>query len=265
MENAVGTLRREFLVPVPEFVSITEENKLLLEKCTSKLEENHYKHGVPIKDLFADDVKNLLVLNPHEFDTARYTIARTDKYGKLVLDAKYTYSASPAVHSMSVQLKITSSEVIIYDNDMHEIVRHQRLYGEKAESMSWIPYLKFIARKPRSLFNSGVYEMMPTDMQNFMKACDNGQRGKVLKMLADLTDRSGFESALNTIHAGIRYNATDPDSLMMLYRRMYSKVPLLPQINTAGTPIPSMPHIANNTDLTLLDQAVREGGQKNHD
>ena len=52
------------------------------------------------------------------------------------------------------------------DQDMHEIVRHRRLYGEEeTESMDWLPYLKYIARKPRSLRNSGIYEMMPERMR----------------------------------------------------------------------------------------------------
>ena len=32
----------------------------------------------------------------------------------------------------------------------------------------WIPYLSYIARKPRSLKNSGIYAMMPESMQDMI-------------------------------------------------------------------------------------------------
>lgn len=45
-------------------------------------------------------------------------------------------------------------------SDLHEIVRHHRMYVNERESMDWIPYLCYTARNPRSLRNSWIYEMM---------------------------------------------------------------------------------------------------------
>lgn len=260
VERAVCALRNRFLVPVPSFVSIDEENRLLLDRCKEKLSRIHYKHDVPISELFAADEKAMLALNPHDFDTARYVVCRTDKYGKLVLDGLYTYSSSPAVNASTVKLRVTAREVTIYDEEGHEIVHHRRLYGPKAESMNWVPYLRFIARKPRALLNSGLFQMLPEDIQNFAKSCTNTQRGNLMRMLSDLTDEGGFDHAVRTLQIGIQFNATDPDSLKTLYRRMYSDIPVLPDIDISGTKIPQMPHIPANTDLAMLDQALRQGG-----
>jgi hypothetical protein len=111
------------------------------------------------------------------------------------------------------------------------IVTHRRLYGdEKSESMEWLPYLKYIARKPRSLKNSGIYNMMPEMLQQYLDTCRNSERGKVLHALSELTDRTGFDSALKTVTQAVMYQASDADSLMNLYRRLYSDVPLLPPL-----------------------------------
>ena len=265
VERAVAYLRNWLLVPVPSFKDFDEENRLLLEKCTGMLSNIHYKHEVPISELYADDEKAMLSLNPHDFDTARYVVCRTDKYGKLVLDSQYTYSASPAVNASTVKLRVTAREVVIYDEEGHEVVRHRRLYGPKAESMNWAPYLKFIARKPRALLNSGLFQMLPEDIQNFAKSCTNTQRGRLMQMLSDLTDKGGFDQAVRTLQVGIQFNATDPDSLKALYRRMYSDIPVLPDIDFTGTRIPQVPHIPTNTDLAMLDQALRQGGTSKHD
>lgn len=171
VENKVGYLRRNELVPVPSFDDLTEEIKHLLNHCETDMQREHYDDNADrfISELFAEDKARLLPLPSVPFDTALYTSATTDKYGKFTLDAgKHRYSASPAFCEFIVNLKITSSVVIVMDTDMHKVVRHKRLYGDEHERIDWMPYLTYIARKPRSLRNSGIYDMMPQTMQIYI-------------------------------------------------------------------------------------------------
>ncbi len=253
------------MVPVPHFEALPTKNKQLLEACDKDMQREHYddEHDRFICELFQEDKAALLPLPPVPFDTSSYTTARTDKYGKFTLDAgKHRYSASPAFCEGVVHLHITSAEVIVLDSDLHEVVRHRRLYGDDYESMDWVPYLKNIARKPRSLKNSGIYDMMPGSMQLYLDGCESKDRGKVLKVLAELTERSGFESALNTVSMAIEHQATDPDSLMNLYRRTYMDVPLLPPIGPSEE-IPTMKLITFPSDLGALDAILTKGGSVN--
>ena len=149
--------------------------------------------------------------------------------------------------------------MIVLDGDFHEVVRHRRLYGDDRESMDWVPYLRYIARKPRSLKNSGIYAMMPDSMQVYLDGCDGKDRGRMLKVLAELTERSGFDSALHTVNAAIRHKATDPDSLLNLYRRTYMDVPSLPPLEPGGE-IPQMKVIMFPSDLNALDAILVRGG-----
>lgn len=264
VENKVGYLRRNELVPIPEFDSIEEENRSLLSRCDLDMQREHYDRHKNrfISELFEEDKKALLPLPSVAFDTALYTVARTDKYGKFTLDkGKHRYSASPAFCETTVCLKITSSTVTIMDEELRVIVRHARLYGDEVERMNWIPYLKYIARKPRSLKNSGIYEMMPETMQKYMDSCMSSERGKVLKVLAELTERTGFESAIKTVNTAIDYNATDPDSLKNLYNRIYSEVPVLPELGEDAD-IPKQKVIPFRNELARLD-IVLTGGVSN--
>lgn len=265
VENKVGYLRRNELVPVPHFDSLAEENKYLLRRCEIDMQREHYdnKNDRFISELFQEDKARLLPLPLVPFDTALYTTATTDKYGKFTLDGgKHRYSASPAFCEACVNLKITSSDVIVMDKDMHEVVRHKRLYGEERERMDWLPYLTYIARKPRSLRNSGIYDMMPRTMQLYMDSCESRERGRVLKVLAELTERTGFTSAVNTVDEAVRLNATDPDSLQNLYRRTYADVPLLPPLENDAS-IPHQKVIPFRNDLMMLDAALSKGGASN--
>jgi transposase len=265
VENKVGYLRRNELVPVPRFDSLQEENKSLLERCDADMQREHYDDDDNrfISELFQEDKARLLPLPSTPFDTALYTTANTDKYGKFTLDGgKHRYSASPAFCETCVNLKLTSSEVVVMDKNMHDIVRHKRLYGDEHERMDWLPYLTYIARKPRSLRNSGIYDMMPQTMQIYMDNCESKERGRVLKTLAELTERTGFSSAVNTVSEAIRLNATDPDSLQNLYRRTYADVPPLPPLEQNDS-LPAQKVIPFRNDLKQLDAALMKGGASN--
>jgi len=264
VENKVGYLRRNELVPVPRFDDLAGENIHLLGRCEIDMQREHYDDKNRfISELFEEDKARLLPLPSVPFDTARYITAATDKYGKFTLDAgKHHYSASPAFCESVASLKITSSYVIVMDRDMHEVVRHKRLYGNDHERMDWLPYLTYIARKPRSLRNSGIYDMMPQTMQIYMDSCESKDRGRVLKVLAELTDRTGFTSAVRTVDEAVRLNAADPDSLQNLYRRTYADVPLLPPLGNESL-LPQQKIIPFRNDLALLDAALGKGGASN--
>ena len=177
-------------------------------------------------------------------------------------NGKHRYSVSPVFCEAVIQYRITSAEVIVMDQDMHEVVRHRRLYGEnETESMNWLPYLKYVAKKPRSLRNSGIYDMMPENMRKFMDTCDNADRGKILKTLSELTDRTGFTSAMHTVDEAIQLQIRDPDSLKNLYRRLYSSVPILPPLESStDTPLGKI--IPFRNDLSSYD-AVLKGELQN--
>ena len=186
----------------------------------------------------------------------------TDKYGRFTLDnGKHRYSASPEYCEKVIQYRLTSSAVIVMDQNLHEVVRHRRLYGEnESESMDWLPYLKYIARTPRSLRNSGIYDMMPESMRRFMDTCENADRGKILRTLSELTDRTGFDSALRTVNEAIQLQVKDPDSLKSLYRRLYSDVPVLPPLE-ASMDVPLGRVIPLHNDFSSYDAALRGGAQ----
>jgi len=261
VENKVGYLRRNRCVPVPRFDSLVEKNKELLSECDDDMQREHYDKGRMISDLFEEDKAALLPLPSVRFDTAGYGSATTDKYGRFTLDnGKHRYSASPEFCEKTIQYKLTSSEVIVMDMNLHEIVRHRRLYGDEKESMDWLPYLKYIARKPRSLRNSGIYDMMPESMRRFMDTCESADRGKILKALSELTDRTGFDSALRTVDEAINLQIKDPDSLKNLYRRLYTDVPVIqPLESSMDMPLGKIIPLRN--DLFLYDEALKGGAQ----
>ena len=123
--------------------------------------------------------------------------------------------------------------------------------------MEWVPYLDYISRHPRALKNTGIYSMMPETMQTYLNNCCGSEKKDVLHVLSELTDRTGFESAIRTVDQAIRYKAHDPDSLKSLYNSLYSDVPQLPPL-TEGNEVPELKPVP--VHLEDYDCFLRRGG-----
>lgn len=54
---------------------------------------------------------------------------KADKYAKVRFDNKQ-YSTSPIFAGKQLWIRATAQEIIVMDEDWHEVIRHQRLYGK---------------------------------------------------------------------------------------------------------------------------------------
>ena len=258
VENKVGYHRRNLLVPVPRFIELDLYNQQLLERCETDAEREHYRKNDDIHQLFQEDLKYNLALPSIPFETSRLKTVTVNAWGKFSLNkGLHTYSTAPKYANSKVQIRLSSKTVTILDESHRDVVVHRRMYGDlKQESMEWIPYLKQLSIRPRALKYSGVYDLMPPVMQTYLQETSNTETGKVLKLLAELTARSGFESALNTIEHAITYQATNADSLKNLYRRLYLDVPELPPMKLSGS-IQSLEPMAPR--LSEYDALLQQG------
>ena len=95
VENAVGFLRRNLMVPEPESGSLDGLNRWLLARCDELGSKPHWRKMVPMVELFDQDRAALLALPGIGFDPVRYETRRADKTGNIVIDGN-TYAATPA-------------------------------------------------------------------------------------------------------------------------------------------------------------------------
>ena len=258
VENKVGYHRRNLLVPVPHFLLLSDYNHQLLKDCDNDANREHYRYNETIEQRFAEDLKHCHPLPEIEFDLSGNTSLKTNNWGKFYLNkGAHEYSVSPKYANVRVNVKLTPCMVIVMDENYREIVRHRRLYGEaKQQSMDWLPYLNQLAIRPKALKYSGIYDMMPQSMKEFIESCSSSETGKVLKILAELTDRTGFDTAVNTVNHALCYGAKDADSLKNLYRRIYSDVPELPPIPLDA----NLPEVEQmETNLIAYDTLLKKG------
>ena len=259
VENKVGYQRRNFMVPVPRFLSLSDYNRQLLTECEKDARRNHYRYDETIEERFQADLSACHKLPGIAFDLTGHQTLKADNWARIYLNKRqHAYSVAPKYAQCPVHLVLTSALVIIQDENFREIVRHRRLYGDtKQEQMDWLPYLKQLSLRPRALKYTGIYELMPETMQTYLATCSGSEVGQILKVLSELTSRTGFDSAVNTVNHAIAHQARDADSLESLYRRLYSDVPELPAM-TLAPGIPKM--IPMQPNLTAYDILLQGKG-----
>jgi len=262
VENKVGYLRRNLLVPVPEFRDMDEYNRELFQRCEEDMNRAHYSKGVSIKSLFDEDLKALNPLPEKEFEVESYESVKVDSYGKFTLNnGKHSYSASPSLACKRVTIVKTYKEIKVLDKEMREVVVHKRLYGkEKQESVDWLVYLKQLSRKPRALKYSGIYQMLPESIRGWLDKASSKQQKSVLKILASITSESGFDIAVEALETALSYNATDLDSVMSVYKTLTMNVPRLANVKISSD-IPNVCKV--DSDIKKYDSFLERGGDEN--
>lgn len=219
VEAKVGYHRRNFLVPVPEFKSLKEFNKELLEKCDKDMNRMHYKgHGF-IKDLFEEDRLEFFKLPKVPYEVYLHQFAKADNYGKAKFDGRI-YSTSPNIAGQQVMFKVGAYDIDILHGDSNFIVSHRRLYGEEKESMCWVPYLELMSNRPTALKYTGLFNQLPTILKEYVNQCDYVTKKQALKLFTKMTSNTNMDSAIAAFEESIKYGTSDVDSIWATYCRL---------------------------------------------
>ncbi len=259
VENKVGYLRRNLLVPVPRFDDLKAFNRGLLEQCDRDMRRPHYKKETLIADLLKEDRERFLPLPATGFDAAGLVTVRTDSYAKFTLEeGKHTYSSAPRYARSSLLVRLTAYDVTVLDDSHRGVVRHPRLYGKtRQESMDWLPYLNQLARRPAALKYTGIYDLLPGKVRSFLDVCDARGKRDILGVLATLSRDTDFTRAAMALETALDYGAGDTDSILATFNRMNSQVVELdPLVLPPSTP--QMPPVRPQVDQ--YDRLFLKGG-----
>ena len=95
VENAVGFLRRNVMVPLPNAESHAQLTRFMLSRCDRIAEDPHYRKGKPVRDLFARDREAMAPMPGTRFDACRWEVRKADGEGCAGVDS-HRYLAGPS-------------------------------------------------------------------------------------------------------------------------------------------------------------------------
>jgi transposase len=246
VENKIGYHRRNFFVPIPEFLSLEEYNKELLKTCDRDMNRKHYKKEKLIKELFEEDKKAMRPLPNKTFEVFRLEKAKADRYGKVSLDGK-KYSISPAYAGKEVWVKVGAFKIDILDAEYNLLESHPRLYGRQKESMKWIPYLKLMAKRPTALKYSGFYKELPESLNQYFERCEYTEKKAALAALVKMIEDTDIKTAIKAFEISMAQGIIDLDSIWVTYYRIANQHLEVPEIKLSDK-IPKIKEYEISTD-----------------
>ena len=123
VENKVGYLRRNYLLPPPEIADLEKFNEQLLRECMQDLERGHYVKEEMISKLFATEQESLVPLPREAFRVFTIEKVKTDKYSFIQYDNN-KYSTSPEYAKCEMWLEIGAYELRVLNGKYEHIATH---------------------------------------------------------------------------------------------------------------------------------------------
>jgi hypothetical protein len=221
VENAVGFLRRNLMVPEPEAATLAGLNEVLLARCDALAATTHYRKGLALGELFAQDVAASLALPGVGFDAVRYESRKADKTGNLLIDGN-TYAAGPSFHGRTLTVGLRHDVVQILDEHSEPVRSFPRAFGRRTETIfdpaSMVPLL---ATKPGAWSHSPLRALVGDPVRDWLDQASATDRRRLLNAVDAASGSAGFDAAMAAADTLIR-RGDQPDmaGLGMLARRL---------------------------------------------
>lgn len=151
VENAVGYVQRQFLVPLPEVESFEELNAYLLARCVREEERQVKGQPATIGVMGQEEQPALRALAAQDFDCCRRVEATLTPYSQVVLETN-RYSVPVSQASRQLVVKLYPFQVKVYHaNDSEPVAVHVRCYEREQDVFDPLHYLPLLAQRPGAL------------------------------------------------------------------------------------------------------------------
>jgi transposase len=149
VENLLGYIRRNFLVPVPRVRTLEELNATLEQHCRDDLQRRVWGQPATKAVRLEEERPALLALPQQTFEARRVESARVDSLSLVRFDNNsYSVPTEYAHQTVTVVGGIDQLRIVCRD---HVIARHARDWGREHVQFEPRHYLALLERKPGAL------------------------------------------------------------------------------------------------------------------
>lgn len=205
VENLVGYIRRNVLVPIPEVSDWEELNALLLERCQRYRDEHHIRgRELPVRDDYAMEKLALTLLPAKPYDAAKLTEPTVNYFATVSFETNH-YSVPVTYAGYTVTVKASAFSVDIYYRNQH-LARHGRCYGKNQTRYHLKHYLPLLEIRPRAVRNARPVRdaNLPQELWDFVRLLKNPDKN-VVRLLRLVVDY-GIESVVKAIKKAMQHH-----------------------------------------------------------
>lgn len=183
VENLVGYVRRNVLVPMPRVASLEELNAYLRARNLEGLKRRVGRRDGTAGELLEGERAAMLPLPRHRMECCRTVMREVNTLG-LIQFERARYSVPVAHVGRAVCVKAFWDRIVIVDGEK-VLAEHPRLY-DGGESLRVEHYLPLLERKPSAVVNARVFRRLPPVYQAFRQRCLAGPVPRPREFLAVL-------------------------------------------------------------------------------
>ena len=220
VENAVGFLRRNLLVPVPEAGSPDGPDERLASGCDRTDARARNREGRGTAEALPEDLAGMLALPGTPFDAVRWAHARADKRGYVRVDGN-PCCAGPAWHDRELLVGVRARTVEVLADRGRHVATLARSFGEGETVRNPVSPVPALVARPRAFGESTIRRDMPDGLAGAIDRCGKADRRQALRVLGGVAGVAGFGAACEAeerVFAGGR--VPDEASCDMLARRI---------------------------------------------
>lgn len=187
------------MVPEPSAEGWDRLTQAWLARCDEIARREHYRDGVPIRDLFETDLDHMAPLPSTPFDPCDWRSVKADRTGTVTIDSN-RYLAGPKWHSMRIMAGVRALQIELRSMDGEPIATLERAWGRHPDTTrNPVDLLAIIARKPRTWGESPVRSDFPEDVRGLLDAMEPRERGTLIDDIRRAASSSGFHAATKTV------------------------------------------------------------------
>ena len=208
MGNAVGFVRRNLMVPMPSAESFQTLTRVWLDECERVAGSDHYRHDVPVIELFEAEKDHMLPLPDVRFGPCDWRSVKADKTGTVTIDAN-RYLAGPKWRSMRLQAGVRVFEIELRGPDGETITTLERIWGHSAKTqVDPASLLAIIARKPRIWGESPIRNDFPETVRALLDRMAARTRSNLLDDIRAVAADCGFAATVKAVETVINAGRT---------------------------------------------------------
>jgi len=233
VENKVGYIRRNYLLPPPVIEDLDVFNRELLERCMADLNREHYVKKERIVDLFKAEQEGLIALPRERFRVFELKKVKTDKYSFIHFENNQ-YSSSPEYAACELWLEVGVSELRVLNEKYEQVAVHPRQYAREIKPViDFENYVGALSRKPRAFLSSPYFGTLPQAVQAHLKDCSYQELKKMLLTLVPIIREGRIGDAAAVLELS---SIRDTDDFILAYRALTEDPSPLPSVTTPSTP-----------------------------
>ncbi len=233
VENAVGFLRRNLMVPEPVATTLTGLNTTFLAQCQTLGLKPHWRKHQPIIELFSEDIAACLELPGVGFDPVRYESRKADKTGTITVEDNF-YLAGPSFHDRLLTVAIRHDVIEILDETSRPIVTFPRSYDHQDTTVfTPLSLLPALITKPGAWENSPVRTLLPDTVCGVLDKADATDRSRMLAGINQASTATSFPNAIAACEQliAVGQDPTGPGLGMLARRIAQGTEPSTPEVD----------------------------------